>query len=169
MLLLLRLLLYLMIVVFVFCITACRATKRWLPTTSMSLPSPVRIMALSLTSWSLAKSSKKYDTQPAEVLCVYWCVDVLTCWPHHPWGPDLMWCMTCILCNLPQVLKKRLTELKPEMPSRREHKLTHYQECKNVRDKKACYEMVSSTCSWYCCLLTNDMYVCGWGANFLRL
>lgn len=29
------------------------------------------------------------------------------------------------------------------MPSRREHKLTHYQECKDIRDKKACYEMVS--------------------------
>lgn len=57
-----------------------------------------------------------------------------------------------------QVLKGRLTDLKPEMPTRREHKLTHYQECKNIRDKKACYEMVCKPAS--VCLLAVCLSVC---------
>jgi len=46
--------------------------------------------------------------------------------------------------NQQMVLKGRLTELKAKMPSRKEHKLTHYQECKELRDKKACYEMIKN-------------------------
>lgn len=52
----------------------------------------------------------------------------------------------CVICL--QVLKGRLSGLKPAMPTRREHKLTHYPECKNIRDKKACYEMVGDSLFW---------------------